>query len=426
MRKDGTKFWASIVIDPIRGASGEIIGFAKVTRDVTEKREASIALERAREALFQAQKLDAIGQLTGGVAHDFNNLLMVVLSSLELLKRRVPDDEKTRRLIDNAVQGAKRGVTLTQRMLAFARRQELAPVVVYVDDVVHGMRDLLDQSLGSAIDIVLDFPARLRPVLVDANQFELAVLNLAVNARDAMPHGGTLTISTRLEAVDAYAVGLLPGKYVRVTIADTGIGMSEETLARAMEPFYTTKGVGKGTGLGLPMVHGLAAQLGGQFILRSAEHVGTQAEVWLPVAAAGVEPSAPLEPSHWIAKGQPLVVVAVDDDALVLAGTVAMLEDLGHTVLPATSAQDALDLLLGRPDVSLLITDQVMPRMTGAELIARLVTERPDVAVILATGFRETPEQLDSATLRLAKPFDQTELSDAIAELLADRDVRVQ
>jgi len=421
VRKDGTQFWASVVIDPIRDGSGDIIGFAKVTRDVTEKRDASLALERAREALFQAQKLDAIGQLTGGVAHDFNNLLMVVLSSLELLRRRFPDDEKTKRLIDNAVLGAKRGVTLTQRMLAFARRQELEPVVVYVQDVVQGMTDLLERSLGSTIRIVLDFAPGLRPVLIDGNQFELAVLNLAVNARDAMPDGGTLTIGTRLETVETYAIGLLPGEYVCLTIVDTGSGMSEETLVRAMEPFYTTKGVGKGTGLGLPMVHGLAAQLGGQFVLRSAEGAGTQAELWLPVAAPGAEPSEAAEPYVRIPTEERLVVVAVDDDVLVLAGTVAMLEDLGHTVLAATSAQEALGLILGRPDVNLVVTDQVMPRMTGSELMARLATERPNMPVILATGFSEAPERLDATALRLAKPFDQAELSDAITQVLASR-----
>ncbi|MES2098661.1 MAG: PAS domain S-box protein [Pseudomonadota bacterium] len=421
VRKDGTQFWASVVIDPIRGGTGDIIGFAKITRDVTEKRDASLALERARETLFQAQKLDAIGQLTGGVAHDFNNLLMVVLSSLELLRRHIPDDEKSKRLIDNAVQGAKRGVTLTQRMLAFARRQELEPVVVYVQDVVAGMRDLLERSLGSTIQIVLDFPSRLRPVLIDVNHFELALLNLAVNARDAMPDGGTLTVGARLETVDAHVIGLPPGEYVCLSIADTGSGMSEVTLARAMEPFYTTKGVGKGTGLGLPMVHGLAAQLGGQFVLRSTEGVGTQADLWLPVAAAGVEPSQPPDPGNRVATGERLVVVAVDDDVLVLAGTVAMLEDLGHGVLPATSAQEALDLILGRPDINLVVTDQAMPRMTGTELIARLATERPDMPVILATGFSEAPERLDAKALRLAKPFDQGGLADAISHVLARR-----
>ena len=421
VRKDGTEFWASVVIDPIRGASDEIIGFAKVTRDVTEKRDARIQLERAREALFQSQKLDAIGQLTGGVAHDFNNLLMVVLSSLEMLKRRIPQDEMSTRLIDNAVQGAKRGVTLTQRMLAFARRQDLEPVAVYLQDVVRGMKDLLERSLGSMVSIVLDLRSELLPVLIDPNQFELAILNLAVNARDAMPNGGTLTIGTRLETVGADVPGLRPGDYVCLSIADTGSGMSEADLARAMEPFYTTKGVGKGTGLGLPMVHGLAAQSGGQFVLRSAERIGTTAELWLPVATVGVEPAEPAAPRGPAASAGPLMVVAVDDDALVLAGTIAMLEDLGHTVLAASSAQQALDLTLNQPAVNLVITDQAMPHMTGSELIARLASERPQLPVILATGYSEAAERLATMALRLAKPFDQYELADAISRALAKR-----
>ncbi|HEY9238547.1 MAG TPA: PAS domain S-box protein, partial [Burkholderiaceae bacterium] len=242
VRKDGTQFWASVVIDPIRNAQGELSGFAKVTRDVTEKREAQRALERAREALFQSQKLDAIGQLTGGVAHDFNNLLMVVLSSLELLKRRLPADEKAQRLVDNAMQGARRGVTLTKRMLAFARRQQLDPVAVRVPELVGGMHDLLARSLGPTIRIELDLTAAPRPVFVDPNQLELAVLNLAVNARDAMPHGGVLGISARLVSVTRADAALAAGDYVRLAITDTGSGMTEETLAHAAEPFFTTKG----------------------------------------------------------------------------------------------------------------------------------------------------------------------------------------
>jgi PAS domain S-box-containing protein len=420
VRKDGTQFWANVVVDPIRNAAGNIIGFAKITRDVTEKREAQIALDRAREALFQSQKLDAIGQLTGGVAHDFNNLLMVVLSSLELLKRRLPVDEKSRRLIDNAVQGAKRGVTLTQRMLAFARRQELAPVAVDVRTLIQGMRDLLERSLGPLIRIELDFPAELKWVLIDENQLELAVLNLAVNARDAMPQGGTLTISARLETVTVPAGSLIRGEYICLSIADSGAGMNEATLARAMEPFFTTKGPGKGTGLGLPMVHGLAAQSGGQFILRSTENVGTAAELWLPVAplGSGVRPETDAAPADLV-QGSALVVVAVDDDALVLAGTVAMLEDLGHTVLAATSAQQALDLIAKNAEVALVITDQAMPRMTGAELVKKLQSEHSRIPVILATGFGEVPVDLDPMAVRLAKPFDQRELAEAIRQVFA-------
>ncbi len=420
IRKDGTPFWANAIIDAIRDADGHLLGFAKVTRDMTEKRNAQLALDRAREELFQAQKLDAIGQLTGGVAHDFNNLLMVILSSLELLRRRIPDEEKTRRFIDDAVQGAKRGVTLTQRMLAFARRQELAPAAVDPRVLVRDMHDLIVSSIGATIRIVLDFPDQLSSVMVDANQLELALLNLALNARDAMPGGGTLTIAAREEAVTAGgARRLAEGDYVCLSITDSGSGMSEETLARALEPFFTTKGPGKGTGLGLPMVHGLAAQSGGRLLLRSTEGVGTTAELWLPVARVNSSGAATASPcSTGPAASPSIVVVAVDDDSLVLAGTVAMLEDLGHTVLAATSGQQALDLLLTDSRVSLVITDQAMPQMTGIELIAGLRQVRPGMATVLATGYAETLQGLDHSTMKIAKPFAREDLAKAIQQAL--------
>jgi PAS domain S-box-containing protein len=422
VRKDGSQFWANVVVDPIKRSDGEIIGFAKITRDVTEKRDAQLALERARETLVQSQKMDAIGQLTGGVAHDFNNLLMVILSSLELLRRRLSDDEKARRLVDNAVQGAKRGATLAQRMLAFARRQELRPLAVNVASLVQGMRDLLERSLGPTIQIESEFPEGLPPVLIDSNQLELAMLNLAVNARDAMPQGGRLFISARERAV-AGDTRLASGQYVCLSLSDTGSGMDAEILRRATEPFFTTKGTGKGTGLGLAMVHGLAAQSGGTFVLSSTPSVGTTAELWLPVAASGIEANSIEATSLEERQGNEqssLVVVVVDDDALVLAGTVSMLEDLGHDVLPAASAAEALSLVLGNDAVSLVVTDQVMPGMTGAELIERLRKERPRVPVILATGFGEVPEGLDRMALRLPKPYGQDSLAQAIRKVFAD------
>jgi PAS domain S-box-containing protein len=336
VRKDGSEFWANVVVDSIRGAGGAIIGFAKLTRDVTERRNAALALDQTRDALVKAQKLDAIGQLTAGVAHDFNNLLMVVLSSLELARRRLPDDEKLRQFIDNATEGAKRGVSLTQRMLAFARHQQLEPTVVDVAALVLGMREMLARSLGPTIRIETDFPPDLKPVLVDANQLELAILNLAVNARDAMPEGGRLAISTRKESATPPGTGLIPGRYVCLSVTDSGTGMNDATLARAMEPFCTTKGVGKGTGLGLPMVHGLAAQSGGQFTLTSTEGRGTSAELRLPTAPSdGLPTDCEWAHARRESSLEPLLVVAVDDDGLVLAGTSAMLEDLGHSVFPA-------------------------------------------------------------------------------------------
>lgn len=420
VRRDGSCFWALVVIDPIRGEDGSIIGYAKVTRDLTERRAAQQALEQAREALFQSQKLDAIGQLTGGVAHDFNNLLMVVMSSLSLAKRRLPDDPKLAQLLDNALSGARRGAALTQRMLAFARRQDLKPTVVHLPALVGGMADLLARSLGSMVQLQTEFPLALCPVRVDANQLELALLNLAVNARDAMPDGGRLLLHAQEEAVTVDG-HLAPGRYVRLVVADSGSGMDAATLARATEPFFTTKGAGKGTGLGLAMVHGLAAQSGGRFTLQSQPGEGTTATLWLPAAADDEPADGPARDGATPASTRPLRVLAVDDDALVLTNTAALLEELGHTVLQAGSGDEALRLLDENPAIDLLVTDHVMPRMTGAQLIAAALQARPQLPVVLATGYAELPPSLPFSAVRLAKPFDQAALAQAIAQAVAPR-----
>jgi PAS domain S-box-containing protein len=415
-RKDGTRFWANVVVDRINGPEGQLLGFAKVTRDVTEKREAQHQLEIAREAFFQSQKMDAIGQLTGGVAHDFNNLLMAVLSSLALIRKRIPEDPKTQALLDNAVRGARRGAELTQRMLAFARRQELKPGVVHVPELVDGMSGLLQSSLGPTVVIDTRYEEHLPPVLVDGNQLELALLNLAVNARDAMPQGGVITIAAREESVvGEHPARLASGRYVCICVHDEGEGMDEATLARATEPFYTTKGVGKGTGLGLSMVEGLAAQSGGRLTLQSTKGEGTTAELWLPVAKEEAEPSpAPVAPSELV-QVAPLTVLAVDDDALVLMNTVAMLQELGHTVREALSGKEAVAMLSRDASIALLVTDQAMPQMTGVQLIEAAHRARPGLPAILATGYAELATALPPRVPRLAKPFDLEALAQAIA-----------
>jgi PAS domain S-box-containing protein len=417
VRKDGTKFWANVVIDPIRGSDGAVLGFAKITRDITERKRAEGALEQAREALFQSQKMDAIGQLTGGVAHDFNNLLMAVLGSLELLRKRLPDDPKMFRLIDNAIQGAQRGSVLTQRMLSFARRQELKSVPIDVPELLKGMLAFLQSSLGPSIRIETRFPDNLKWVLADANQLELAILNLSVNARDAMPKGGAIIISGREENILA---GERQGRFIRLSIKDTGAGMDNTTLARAMEPFFTTKGVGKGTGLGLSMVHGMAEQLGGKFVLKSQEGEGTTAELWLPIAPKGTGADAVPDPSLQPLElsNNTLTVLAVDDDSLVLLNTTAMLEDLGHKVIEADSGNTALDALR-REKVDLVITDQAMPNMTGIELADAIRVEWPDMPLILATGYTELPSHTHQHLVKLSKPFRQRALIDAVDEVLA-------
>jgi PAS domain S-box-containing protein len=419
IRKDGSKFVANVVIDAIRAPDGKLLGFAKITRDITERREAERALQAAREALFQSQKMDAIGQLTGGIAHDFNNLLMAVLGSLELLRKRLPSDPKMMRLVDNAMQGAQRGAGLTQRMLAFARRQELKPAVIDVAELVHGMTDLLHSSLGATVQIETDFSPGLNKVLADPNQLELAILNLAVNARDAMPRGGAIMIAAReMNVVDA--PDLKAGRYVCLSLTDEGCGMDEATRGRALEPFFTTKGVGKGTGLGLSMVHGMIDQSGGKLVLKSGKGEGTTVELWLPVATAG-SGLMPHEADAEALDGRegPLVILAVDDDPLVLLNTAAMLEDLGHTVLEATSGKDALEIIRRKGGIDLVITDQAMPLMTGSELAIAIGAEKPDLPIILANGYAELPPGADGGLPRLSKPFRQHQLADAIAKTVA-------
>ncbi|MDO8297255.1 MAG: PAS domain S-box protein [Caulobacter sp.] len=426
LRKDGGRFWAHVVIDAIRDDAGRLLGFAKVTRDITERREAQQALETAREALLQSQKMEAVGQLTGGVAHDFNNLLMAVLGSLELLRKRLPDDPRALALLDNAVQGAERGATLTQRMLAFARKQRLRLESIDLAALVAGMAELLARSLGPALRLKLDIPANLPPVLIDPHQLETALLNLALNGRDAMPDGGDLTIAASAERIGVDGRwGLAPGDYVRLSVIDTGVGMDAEALARAVEPFYTTKDVGRGTGLGLSMVHGLAEQAGGRLVLASRPGEGVRADLWLrqgptaavSAAAAEVRPAgdAPARP----ATTRPLTVLAVDDDALVLANIAGMLEDLGHRVISAASGEAALTVLEATP-VDLVITDHAMPRMTGLELALQVRALRPDLPIILASGYAQPLADADDDLVRLAKPFNQAALARLIGQLAAD------
>jgi PAS domain S-box-containing protein len=419
VRKDGTRFWAHVVIDAIRSDGGDVIGFAKITRDITERMEAQRALEEAREALFQAQKLEAIGQLTGGVAHDFNNLLMAVLGSLELVQKRLPYDPKVTPLIENAISGAQRGTLLTQRMLAFARKQDLRLQPVDAATLAKGMLDFIRRSLGPQIDVRLAFPRALPRVRTDPIQLETALLNLVLNARDAMPRGGLITLSGETRRLEKPERGLLAGEFLRLSVQDTGEGMDPETLARATEPFFTTKGVGKGTGLGLSMVHGLAAQSGGALHIESAPGAGTRIDVWLPVATEGViEGLSDQTSCPGSSPQRNLLILAVDDDALVLTNTVAMIEDLGHQALSASSGDEALAVLSQRSDVDLLIVDEMMPGMRGSELARRVLSSRPGLPIIIASGYADLergPGQLALGLPRLSKPFTQAQLSEMLA-----------
>jgi len=380
-----------------------------------------MARHRATEAsLRQAQKMEAVGQLTGGIAHDFNNLLTAVLGSLAMLRKRLPDgDARALRLLDNALEGARRGAALTQRLLAFGRRQALNPSAVDLPALVRGMRALLHSVLGGAVHVRTDFPPDLPAVFVDANQLELALLNLTANARDAMPGGGEIVIAAAEQVVPAGdPAGLPPGRYVVLSVADAGEGMDDATLSQAMEPFFTTKGVGKGTGLGLPMVHGLAAQSGGRFLLRSVKGAGTEAELWLPRAGAmatAPRPTAGPAPRGDARRG---TVLLVDDDPLVLASAAAMLEDLGHQVVEAATGAIALDLLRDGRRIDLLVTDFAMPAMTGLQVAAAARQLRPGLPVLLATGYAELEGEGPAGLPWLLKPFEQEALARAVEACL--------
>jgi len=414
-----------------------------IWRDVTERVAAEQALQLAQEALrksneeleqrviertnerelilrqlHESQKMETIGQLTGGVAHDFNNLLAVILGSLSLLRKGLPSDPRTSRLLDGAIQGAERGATLTKRLLAFARRQDLKLEAVEVQKLIPEMQDFLSQTIGPAISIILDIPVDIPPVKIDANQLELALMNLAVNSRDAMPNGGTLTISCRAESIDSSRLSpsLSAGDYIRVSLTDTGEGMSDETLSKATEPFFTTKGVGKGTGLGLSMVHGLTAQCGGAMTVASRVGRGTTVTLWLPTASAGelmasLSPQPPPPPLH---KGRQLRILLVDDDFLVRANTALMMSDLGHVVVEASSATSALEALKQDTQIELVMTDYLMPGMNGIDLANAIRTRDPNLPIILTTGYAEIRPPSDLSFPRLPKPYTQDQLADII------------
>ncbi|TMJ74956.1 MAG: response regulator [Alphaproteobacteria bacterium] len=382
----------------------------------TREREAALA------QVHEMRKVESLGQLTGGVAHDFNNLLMAVLGNLELVRKFLPSDPKIRRLIDGAIQGAERGATLTKRMLAFARRQELKPETVDVPNLVDSMVEMLRRSLGPGIQIKTDFETDLPPTRVDPNQLELALLNLALNARDAMPLGGRLTISAHRERIAAGDVpGLQPGDYVCIAERDTGEGMDEVTLKRATEPFFTTKGAGRGTGLGLSMVDGLVAQSGGAMRITSQQGAGSTVELWLPVAEAeAIERPRPVAPQR-VQESRCCRVLVIDDDPIVLAGTAAMLEDLGHTATEVDSAEQGLKILQSDASIDLVITDHAMPGMTGTELAKRIRRKWPELPVIIATGYAELPGELDPSVPRLSKPYRQQDLAAVVAQLVGEQ-----
>jgi signal transduction histidine kinase len=377
--------------------------------------------ELALAKLHQAQKLETLGQLTGGVAHDFNNLLTPVIGNLDLLRRRLPANDASQRLIDAGLQAASRAATLVQRLLAFARRQDLRVRSVDVGTLLDGMKDLIRRSLDPAIEVRISHQPGLPPARVDPNQLELAILNLAINARDAMPRGGTLWIEA--DPVSAEEGSVTPGDYVRITVRDTGVGMDQQTLARAVEPFFSTKGVGKGTGLGLSMVHGLAAQLGGTLNLSSSPGNGTTAEIWLPRALASAVPrEEPSASAVVVSSGRGAATILIcDDDTQVRQLVAATLDEQGHRILATSDGTEALAVLEAESAVDLVVTDYVMPGMNGVALAHAARTRRPGLPVLIITGYANQAglRGEDEAWPVLPKPFKPAELVTRVADLLS-------
>jgi PAS domain S-box-containing protein len=408
--RDGSYRWISWMTAPPEDGMIYATG-----RDVTVEREAAAELEQAQEALRQSQKMEAMGQLTGGVAHDFNNLLTPIVGSLDMLQRKGVGTEREQRLIAGAMQSADRAKTLVQRLLAFARRQPLQASAVDIGNLVTGMADLVASTSGPQVKVVVDAAEHLPAAKADPNQLEMALLNLGVNARDAMPDGGTLRITADCDVVGpGHRSGLKIGEYVRLSVADTGVGMDEKTMKRAVEPFYSTKGVGKGTGLGLSMAHGLAMQLGGALTIQSRPGVGTNVELWLPVSAAPAEltktPTIALAAER--DRGTALLV---DDEELVRMSTAAMLADMGFAVVEAASAEEALRILEGGLSADLIITDHLMPGMNGTDLARLVRSDRPDVRVLIVSGYAEA-EGIDADLPRLTKPFREADLAAKLSE----------
>jgi PAS domain S-box-containing protein len=432
VRKDGTRFWANVVINPIRDEDGNLLGYAKITRDITERRESQEALARAQEHLVQAQKMEGIGQLTGGVAHDFNNLLTVILGNLESAQRNLrsspADVQRLSRSLDTAMRGAERAASLTQRLLAFSRRQPLEPKPVDLGRLVSGMSELLRRTLGEQIAIETVLAGGLWRVHVDPTQLEVSLLNLAVNARDAMPDGGKLTIETANVYLDesyaAWQAEVVPGQYVVISITDTGSGMTREVLARAFEPFYTTKDVGHGTGLGLSQVYGFVKQSGGNVKIYSEVGHGTTVKIYLPrlhsehdvLAASDTEVSAPRSSA-----GQAILVVEDEED--VRAYTTSILRELGYHVIEASTGAAALDALQNHPDVALLFTDLGLPGgVNGRQLADAARKLRPDLKILFTSGYARNAivhdGRLDPGVVLIPKPFTYAAVASKLSELL--------
>ncbi|SAK99210.1 sensor kinase/response regulator fusion protein [Caballeronia fortuita] len=429
VRRDGTRFWAHVIVDAIRDESDVLIGFAKITRDVTEKREADQLLEQTRAALFQSQKMEAIGKLTGGVAHDFNNVLQVLRGNLELLQTRNLRDNWSMDRIGNAIDAVERGAKLASQLLAFGRRQALRPVTVNLASMVRGMDQLLRRALGETIEVETVVSGGLWNAFVDSHQLENVLLNLAINARDAMPDGGKLTLEIANAMLDDRYVRSLAdvpaGQYVMLGVTDTGAGMSPDVMERAFEPFFTTKAEGEGTGLGLSMAYGFVKQTGGHIRIYSEVGHGTTVRIYLPRSSE--EALEPIASKYAPASGGSETILVVEDDLKVQATVIELLVGLGYHVLKADNADQALAVLASGVHVDLLFTDVVMPgALRSPEMARRAVQLQPNLRVLFTSGYTQNAivhgGRLDPGVELLSKPYSRDDLAFKVRQVLGVSD----
>jgi PAS domain S-box-containing protein len=424
-RRDGTLFWANVVIEAIHDEVGSLVGFAQITRDISERREAEAALERAKEQLTQSQKMEALGQLTGSIAHDFNNLLMIVSGHAQLLRRRLTDPKQLQ-AIDAVHTAASRGESLTRQLLAFSRRQPLSPVVVDLRERVTAVHEMLIGSLRGNIALKWDIPADVWPVEIDIAEFELALVNVAVNARDAMPGGGTITLSARnVTLTQKDKLDELEGDFIALALSDTGVGIAPDVLPRIFEPFFTTKGLGKGTGLGLSQVYGFARQSGGSVIATSTAGSGTTLTIYLPRSHAAPARAAEAE-MHAAVPAEGTVLV-VEDNAEVAEVTASLVEQLGYRTVRSENAADALNRLQRGERVALVLSDIVMPGAMNGIALAQVIARRyPHIPILLASGYSDMVQAAESRFVVLRKPFQLSVLEQAVRDALERSSARNQ
>jgi PAS domain S-box-containing protein len=415
VRKDGSFFWASVVIDPIRDQNGKLVGYAKITRDITERREAQMELARVQRQLAESQKMDALGQLTGGVAHDFNNLLMVVAGNIQTLKTIAAQDPKTARAAQAIEFATQRGAALTRQLLTFSRRQRVNPQPIEIAQRIDSIREVLSSGLGGNVRLTIDIPPGVWPITVDIGELEIALVNLVINSRDAMTDGGTVTISAQNITLGE-SESISAGEYVAIAVSDNGVGIPPDVIANVFDPFFTTKPVGKGTGLGLSQAHGFAHQAGGTVKITSTLGHGTTVTIYLPRTTGVVVDTMPSELSN--APARTGTVLLVEDNPEVASASANLLEQLGYLVRWVPNAEAALEEI-ERNSIDLVVSDIVMPgRMDGLGLARAIKEKRPELPILLATGYSKAAQNVRADFPILRKPYQMHELSRALAEIL--------